>query len=828
MADPLKGLLQKKKVEEQEAQAAVQSKPAVRSLFDFDVESSLGRVPLGGPSPSSSSTPQQASLQGAASLPHSALTVGEQIFQALAAGSTVDFPMVTEICERVSKEPREAPEAVRLLVDAFADRKGPARRKLKALTIMNELMYDMRAVDEVRNVHGVRDALWSLQATAGTGLGSGPDEQIRMFATEVEKKVFGSAGDPFSLPSSGVPADDPFSLIQVPTGYTPTKESSGPSMMSSLWQMGSAAVKSNLKTGLAAASEAADMLKGNSSGSSSRPGDVPKLPCNPGATRPTLEISFDGMLPGEKVHHVINQSFLVTNKPFREHQGRLLITNYRLKFQVPKGSLRDEAAWLNEKHVLDVPLGIVEEVRLQSGMSEAGVLEWRLSVDTKDFRSLMILVPSAQDLALVEEAVASMSQPGPAYTHVLFAFEHAAVVGGASTDAGWKLFDPSSDFQRMGIDKAASPWMTCPANRDYGLCSTYPAFLVQPRDISDQELRSVASFRKRGRIPVMSWCGDELLQFASLWRCSQPTDGVMGGNCHADEKLLQAIRAGRDRDLLVLDLRPWRTAYANKVGGGGFESYSGCRLKFGGIDNVHVVRDGWRKMGQAVEKLSNDEAGSWFKDVANSGWYDLIGAILNCVVIVIEELDTQHCNALIHCSDGWDRTAQVSAAVMLCMDSHYRTVRGLLVLIQKEFCSFGHRFRTRLANGDKPTNEYSPIFQQWLESVYQLTMQFPTAFEFTSELLLSIAKEALSNRYGTFLADSEKERSEKVAGRTLSFWSAILDGGPATEYVNSRYVRVEGTLRPSPNQVNFKIWEDFWFRYRVHPRDELRQRWTSR
>jgi len=302
----------------------------------------------------------------------------------------------------------------------------------------------------------------------------------------------------------------------------------------------------------------------------------------------------------------------------------------------------------------------------------------------------------------------------------------------------------------------------------------------------------------------------------------------MGNNCQADEKMLYAIRlgtaAGRNRELLVLDLRPRKAAYANKVGGGGFESYQGCRLVFGGIDNVHAVRDAWKKMGQAVANLSNDEVGSWFRDIANSGWYDLLGAIISCAQMVVEEIEKHGCNVVIHCSDGWDRTAQVASVAMLCMDPHYRTIRGLLVLIQKEFCSFGHRFRTRLANGEKPSGEYSPVFLQWLECVHQLILQFPTAFEFTSSLLVFLAREVLTNRYGTFLTDCEKERVEQVRPHTLSVWSAILESGPAAEFINERYDAMPGTLSPSPAQVNFKLWEDYWFRYHVHPRDELGSR----
>lgn len=800
MADPLTGLLQKKK--QTEAQAASSTAKPAKGLFDFDVESTLSRKPAF----TSGGEPAEP-------------TIGERIFQALAAGSNVDFPTVTEICDRVAKEPREVPEAVRLLAGAFAEKGGLPRRKLKALTIMNELLYDKRAEAELRQVHGVHDALWTLQTTSNSGLGPEADEQIRMFATEVEKKCFGASGDPFAAPAL-VP-EDPFTLPVVnsvpapaPLGpLSPAKDSMkdvGSSMLGALWQVGSQMTSAVKATAPRV--------------------EIPRFAMRPGASRPNLDVSFEGVLPGEKVHYAFNPSVLLINKPFREVQGRLLISNYRLKFQVPKGTWKDNLAWIGEKQLLDIPLGLIEALELEAPTSQAGAQQWRLVVSTKDFRSIVVLLPTGKDLGEAEEAILALSQPGPAYTSALFAFQHAACLQTGRRDDGWSLFDPRIEFERMEVETSPSsasgcPWLLSSVNSAYKLCDTYPAFLALPRCIKEEELRNVASFRKRGRLPTMSWCGGRTRGFASLWRCSQPTEGLMGNNCQSDEKMLYAIRlgatAGRNRELLVLDLRPRKAAYANKVGGGGFESYSGCRLVFGGIDNVHVVRDAWKKMGQAVANLSNDEVGSWYRDVANSGWYDLIGAIFSCALMIVHEIESHHCNVVIHCSDGWDRTAQVSSVAMLCMDPYYRTVRGLLLLIQKEFCSFGHRFRTRLANGEKPTSEYSPVFLQWLECVYQLLIHFPTAFEFTSDLLLFLAREVLTNRYGTFLTDCERERAEQVQPHTLSAWTAILDSGPAVEYINDRYEAVDGSLRPSPTQVNFKTWEDYWFRHRVHPKEEL-------
>ncbi|CAJ1367182.1 unnamed protein product [Effrenium voratum] len=372
------------------------------------------------------------------------------------------------------------------------------------------------------------------------------------------------------------------------------------------------------------------------------------------------------------------------------------------------------------------------------------------------------------------------------------------------------------DFARMGIDTSLIPNPECPwrvrgpgapsdwgvseLNRSYKLCSSYPSCLVLPRRMPDQALREVAAFRKRGRLPAMSWCGGPELGFASLWRCSQTTEGLIGTKCVEDQSMINAIRLGNgwkerkqeERDLLLIDLRPKMSAWANKAGGGGFESYPNTGIIFGGIDNIHVVRDAWRAMGAAVTRIHENQAGSWMKDVANSGWYDYIGAILACTLKAVTEIVTFKCNVMIHCSDGWDRTAQVSSLAMLCMDPYYRTQAGFLKLVQKEWCSFGHRFRTRLALGDAPTTEYSPVIVQWLECVFQLLQQFPDAFEFTDDALLRLAEEVFTNRYGTFFQDNELERSHVVAG-TLSLWSALLEDSQTWQNAGYKAARPTGS-----------------------------------
>ena len=80
-------------------------------------------------------------------------------------------------------------------------------------------------------------------------------------------------------------------------------------------------------------------------------------------------------------------------------------------------------------------------------------------------------------------------------------------------------------------------------------------------------------------------------------------------------------------------------------------------------------------------------------------------------------------------------------------------------VLEKEWLSFGHKFTDRcgFVAGVDP-KELSPVFTQFLDCVWQMTQQFPTAFQFNERYLLALHDHALSCQFGTFVGNCEKDR----------------------------------------------------------------------
>lgn len=66
------------------------------------------------------------------------------------------------------------------------------------------------------------------------------------------------------------------------------------------------------------------------------------------------------------------------------------------------------------------------------------------------------------------------------------------------------------------------------------------------------------------------------------------------------------------------------------------------------------------------------------------------------------------------------------------------------ILIEREWLSFGHKFSHRCGHLNTEPRDISPVFGQFIECVWQIMNQFPTAFEFNEEFLLVLHDNAYS------------------------------------------------------------------------------------
>lgn len=459
---------------------------------------------------------------------------------------------------------------------------------------------------------------------------------------------------------------------------------------------------------------------------------------------------------------------------------------------------------------------------------------------------------------------------------LFYAFDYKLNVLEEKVSSGWEIYNPIEEYKRLGL--ISDYWRVTTINEEYKFCPTYPKNFVVPQAISDNVLKHAGKFRSKQRIPAIVYrhSGPNGNIIA---RCAQPLVGInLQSRSLQDEKLIIEIFKGQEQERkdkeediveqphrnLLVDLRPITNAMAQHALGAGTENIDNYREEektktrhvdkiFCNIDNIHVMRDSLSKLSSILNDL--DKLPISTLDIPNysllqtaltkTQWLHRLSIILQSVDRITKSIHLNNTNIIIHCSDGWDRTSQVSALLQLCLDPYYRTIKGFMILIEKEWVSFGFKFATRgdhggcagaikkrkdqpipaekldselepesEDSGNKVTNflqraayhiknttqsddsdkkngtflninstygvssEKSPIFHQFLDTVYQILRQHPSKFEFNSRFLKRLFYHYYSCQYGSFLCDSEKELREvnKVQDGTTSVW----------DYFNSR------------------------------------------
>ncbi|XP_036030188.1 myotubularin-related protein 1 isoform X7 [Onychomys torridus] len=382
------------------------------------------------------------------------------------------------------------------------------------------------------------------------------------------------------------------------------------------------------------------------------------------------------LFPGESIKAIVKDVMYIC--PFMGAvSGTLTVTDFKMYF---KNVERDP------HFILDVPLGVISRVE-KIGAQSHGDNSCGIEIVCKDMRNLRLAYKQEEQRKLgIFENLNKHAFP-LSNGQVLFAFNYKEKF----PVNGWKVYDPVSEYKRQGLPNES--WKISRINSNYEFCDTYPAVIVVPTSVKDDDLSKVAAFRAKGRVPVLSWIHPE--SQATIMRCSQPLVGPNDKRCKEDEKYLQTIMDAnaQSHKLIIFDARQNSVADTNKRVGHG---------------------------------------------------------------------DDNHADA--------DR---------------------------------------------------SPIFLQFIDCVWQMTRQFPSAFEFNELFLITILDHLYSCLFGTFLCNCEQQRiKEDIYTKTISLWSYV--NSQLDEFSNPFFVNYENhVLYPVASMSHLELWVNYYIRWNPRMRPQM-------
>ena len=267
-------------------------------------------------------------------------------------------------------------------------------------------------------------------------------------------------------------------------------------------------------------------------------------------------------------------------------------------------------------------------------------------------------------------------------------------------------------------------------------------------------------------------------------------------------------------DVDLYDAREKISVFANQMigkGGERSENYANCVVSYNDIPGMPVIQKQFKKIMDHIARLPSEKNLSFFEVLGASGWMGSLSLVLKMSLKMVESMRNGK-SVFVHCSDGWDRTAQTSALCQLVLDPYYRTLEGFMVLVEKEFSQTGHMLRKRLGVFSKDSGNRSPIFLHFLDAVHNVMHQHPLCFQFNQLLLRDLGLMAYFGVFVNFLHDEERIRQSKDV-RSIGLHIFDFFNLYKSKYIQQSFDQQKTIRGVRVEQFNLRFWREFFFMY---------------
>ncbi|XP_018086885.1 myotubularin-related protein 11 isoform X1 [Xenopus laevis] len=424
--------------------------------------------------------------------------------------------------------------------------------------------------------------------------------------------------------------------------------------------------------------------------------------------------------------------------------GTLYCTNYRTAFRTdhPDKDSADEVLFDNDN---DIALPCVDRIVAVSGQtkmkavtaqSNLKFIPENLLIYFKGFRLMHFhfsndgLQPQAYKItkAILQYQQKSCLTMKKKNNTVLKNLDNKQ--DGSPMDFPTQLFESYSDWDNEIDRLGASAWRVSPVNERCDTSTSLSKYIVVPCKLLDNDLKKTFAHFNQRRIPRWSWHhpgGSDLLRSAGFETNTDP-----------DKENMRSIRSllfANHSQCVIVDTSEE------------LPSVSDIQLSYGKLRSLCL--------NDPSVTVSDEK---WLSNLEGTRWLDHVRLCLKKSSEVSGFLSEGKRSVVLQESEDRDLNCLLASLVQLMSDPVVRTISGFQSLVQKEWVSAGHPFLQRINPFKETDKDESPVFLLFLDCVWQLIQQFPSAFEFTESYLLALHDSTLHPFCSSFMYNCQWDR----------------------------------------------------------------------